>query len=322
MKKSPLRSWPLASAFWRCTKLTIAVSPTIRTAICWIWKDWRWEAVRVSCSQSSRGTGSPGGAGVHNSNSSERNLFNGASSLRCMAWVHCCSRSENSATRRVVVTMRRLSGLGAWAEAKEGISRRTANTTVKNAAVLVIGDSEEVRGSQERERTAGPSGTQRAPYRQQQGRPDLRTTFSPPAHLPSIERAAEGLVATATARILPVHLDQPVVGAEGLVVRATPNRAGDRTKLPCILIGIFGASGVVPRVEIRIGQRLLGFMGHDRGHTVRAIVVVGADGLHFASGGTPVRIADERVLNVGTRDARARMPTAVVRAETGGLRDI
>src|SRR4029077_16124061 len=119
------------------------------------------------------------------------------------------------------------------------------------------------------------------------------------------------LITTALARVLPVHLDQPVVPPKRLVVRSASHRAGGRSELPRALVRIFTAGAVVPGVEIWIRNRLFSLMCHDRCHSVRATVAIRTLGLRLARRRAPVRVSHERVFDIGSRNRRPLMPSAV-----------
>src|SRR3974390_2062303 len=67
-----------------------------------------------------------------------------------------------------------------------------------------------------------------------------------------VESAAERLIASAVAGVLPFHLDQPVVAvSECLIIGPVANRAGGWTKLPRTLVCILLTARIIPGVEIR-----------------------------------------------------------------------
>ena len=73
-----------------------------------------------------------------------------------------------------------------------------------------------------------------------------------------VKRTAQSLVTTTLAGVFPIHLDQPVLAAERLVVGSVADRTRSRAELPGTLVGIFCAAGVIPGVQIGVGDGLLG----------------------------------------------------------------
>ena len=139
------------------------------------------------------------------------------------------------------------------------------------------------------------------------------------------------LRAGAAAGIAPVLLEHVVVVAKGLIVLGGSCSAGSRAQAVCIaggggaeveiaLVGVFLAAGIKPGVQIRIRDGFFQFMGDHVGHAVNAADVgcraVRTSSLDFAAGGAAIHVADERVLDVGTAQSRARVEAAVLCAES------
>ncbi len=75
-------------------------------------------------------------------------------------------------------------------------------------------------------------------------------------------------------------------------------------------------------VEVGVGHRLLELVRDDARHPVGAGVAVRARRLRGARAGAPVRVADERILDVDPVDRGVRVPAAVLRAEPRGGSDV
>src|SRR6185436_16287084 len=104
-------------------------------------------------------------------------------------------------------------------------------------------------------------------------------------HSPACGRAGEGEVrrggiglgAVAAGGVHPVLLDQVIASAEKHVGQGAVGSVIGSAERPGTLVGVLLAVGVVPRVQIRVGDGFFQFMDEDGCHPVGAGGAVGAD---------------------------------------------
>lgn len=147
----------------------------------------------------------------------------------------------------------------------------------------------------------------------------------PKPSLPRVSAPYERLVrhrAVAAARIDPIALNQEVAGTHlhiGLgaicdVIGCTPG--------PRALVGVFVTAIVPPRAKLWIACGFHGLVRDDGDHRIGARVAIGAGGLRCTRRRAPIGITHEGVFDGGAAVRARIMPTAVLRAETRGRRDI
>src|SRR5262249_21397847 len=107
------------------------------------------------------------------------------------------------------------------------------------------------------------------------------------------------LRAVSTTRIDPVHLNVVLMASHRLVIERTVACSLRIAKLPGALVRIFSAVVVEPCIQVGIGSCLLSLVRDDVDHAISAGVVVRtARGLSFTGRWAPIRITDERILDV------------------------
>src|SRR5207302_10111611 len=96
-----------------------------------------------------------------------------------------------------------------------------------------------------------------------------------------VRAALERHRAVAARGVHPVALDEVLTAAESDVVLGAVGRRRRGAEGPRALVGVLGATAVVPGVEVGVGDRLLGLVGDDRRHAVGAGVAIGSGGLRL-----------------------------------------
>src|SRR5947209_3313702 len=132
------------------------------------------------------------------------------------------------------------------------------------------------------------------------------------------------LCAKAAAGVYPVLLNEVLSSTERYVVLRPVCSSLGGTEVPGAFVAVLRAGGVVPCIQVGIGNTLFEFMRHDRRHAVGAEVTVGR--WTAADSATGVRtagwIADKRILDVHGADGSVGVPTAVLSAKARGFVDI